>query len=177
VSAKRYDASNRGDSRCKMVGAGIPSLAKFRAQMCATDCGNPRRLERGLWQSASFRTRIAKNRIIVARIATDRSKNLKADCRRLDFTAATWARNMAICSPLESSLPRSYSCCGNPRPRNLANDRITAPAILHRQFPCLLRHKFLTFDFLGVRQTRGGLFRPKLLTVDRPYRDTIPLRV
>jgi hypothetical protein len=32
----------------KMAGAGIQSLAKFRAQMCAADCGNPRRLERGL---------------------------------------------------------------------------------------------------------------------------------
>jgi hypothetical protein len=48
------------------------------------------------------------------------------------------------------------------RTRNLANDRIPAPAIFHRQFPCLLRHKFLTRDFLSVRQIRGGLFRPKL---------------
>jgi hypothetical protein len=31
-----------------MVGAGIQSLAKFRAQMCAADCGNLRHLERGL---------------------------------------------------------------------------------------------------------------------------------
>jgi hypothetical protein len=31
-----------------MAGAGIQSLAKFRAQMCAADCGNPLRLERGL---------------------------------------------------------------------------------------------------------------------------------
>jgi hypothetical protein len=31
-----------------MAGAGFPSLAKFRVQMCATDCGNLRRLERGL---------------------------------------------------------------------------------------------------------------------------------
>jgi hypothetical protein len=49
-------------------------------------------------------------------------------------------------------------------PRNLANDRIPAPAILHRQFPCLLRQKLLTRDFLGVKQIRGGLFRPKLYT-------------
>jgi hypothetical protein len=28
----------------------------------------------------------------------------------------------------------------------------------------LLRHKMLTRDFLGVRQIRGGLFRPKLYT-------------
>jgi hypothetical protein len=101
-----------------MAGAGIQSLAKFRAQMCAADCGN---------------------RITVARIATDISLNLRADCHRLDLTAATWVRN-------------------------LANDRIPAPAIIHRQFPCLLRHKFLTRDFLAVRQIRGGLFRPKLYT-------------
>jgi hypothetical protein len=31
-----------------MAGAGIQSLAKFGAQMCAVDFGNPRRLERGL---------------------------------------------------------------------------------------------------------------------------------
>jgi hypothetical protein len=111
---------------------------------------------RGLWQSVAFRTRIAKNRITVKQIATDRSMNLRADCHRLDLTAATGARNLAIHSPLESGLPRSYSCCGNPR-------HLTAePAILHRQFPCLLRQKFLTCDFLDVRQIRGGLFRPKL---------------
>jgi hypothetical protein len=49
-------------------------------------------------------------------------------------------------------------------PRNLANDWIPAPAILHQQFPCLLRHKFLTHDVLGVIQIHGGLFRPKLYT-------------
>jgi hypothetical protein len=73
---------------------------------------------------------------------------------------------LAFRSMFESGLPRSYSCCGNPRiwPRSLANDRIPAPAILHQQFPCLLRHKFLPRDFLGVRHIRGGLFRPKLYT-------------
>jgi hypothetical protein len=121
---------------------------------------------RGLWQSAVFRTWIAKNRITVARIATDISMNLRADCHRLDLTAATWARNLAIRSPLESGLPRSIPIVAirGIWPRNLANDRIPAPAILHRQFPCLLRHKFLMCDFLGVRQICGGLFRPKLYT-------------
>jgi hypothetical protein len=38
----------QGDSQSKMAGAGIQSLAKFRAQMSAADCGNPRRLEHGL---------------------------------------------------------------------------------------------------------------------------------
>jgi hypothetical protein len=49
-------------------------------------------------------------------------------------------------------------------PRNLANDRIPAPAILHREFPCLKRHSFLPRDFPGVRQIRGGLVRPKQYT-------------
>jgi hypothetical protein len=54
-----------------MAGAGIQSLAKFRAQMCVADCGNPRRLEHGLPR-------------IELRIATDRSINLRVDCHRLD---------------------------------------------------------------------------------------------
>jgi hypothetical protein len=49
-------------------------------------------------------------------------------------------------------------------PWNLANDRIPAPAILHRQVSCLLRHKFLKRDSPGARYIRGGLFRPKLYT-------------
>jgi hypothetical protein len=49
-------------------------------------------------------------------------------------------------------------------PRNLANDQIPAHAILHQQFLCLVRHKFLTRDFRGVRQIHGGLFGPKLYT-------------
>jgi hypothetical protein len=51
--------------------------------------------------------------------------------------------------------------------RSLANEWIPVPAILHWQFPCLLHHKFLTHDFLGVRHIRGGLFRPKLYTNTR----------
>jgi hypothetical protein len=47
-------------------------------------------------------------------------------------------------------------------PWSLENERIPVPTILHRQFTCLLHHKFLTHNFLGVRQIRGGLFRPKV---------------
>jgi hypothetical protein len=118
-----------------------------------------------LWQFAAFRTRITKNRKTVARNATDRNMNLRADCHRLDLTAATWARNLAIRSPLEvcqEVIP--VVAIRGIWPQNLANDRIPALAILHRQFPCLLRHKFLKRNFLGVRQIRGGLFRPKLYT-------------
>jgi hypothetical protein len=59
-----------------MAGAGIQSLAKFRAQMCAADCGNLWCLER-------------EYRISVVRIATDKSMNLRADYHRLDLTVAT----------------------------------------------------------------------------------------
>jgi hypothetical protein len=64
---------------------------------------------------------------------------------------------------------------------SLARDWNPAPAILYRQFPCLLHHKFLTRDFLYVRLIRrGGMLRPKLCThmasVDTPSRDTIPLK-
>jgi hypothetical protein len=99
-------------------------------------------------------------------IATDRSMNLRGDCHRLDLTAATWAQNLAIRSPLESGCHEDslvVAICGI-WPQNLANDQTPAPAILHWQFPCLLCHKFLTHDFLGVRQICGKLFRPKLYT-------------
>jgi hypothetical protein len=45
-----------------MAGAGIQSLTKLRAQLCAADCGNTRHL-----------ARIAKNKITVARNATVKS--------------------------------------------------------------------------------------------------------
>jgi hypothetical protein len=120
----------------------------------------------GLWQSAAFRTRIAKNRKTVMQIATERSMNLRTDCHRLDLSAATWARNLAIRSPLESGLPRSYSCCGNLRHLTAEHSKWpnSSTAILHQQFPCLLCHKFLMRDFLGVRKIPSGLLRPKLYT-------------
>jgi hypothetical protein len=48
--------------------------------------------------------------------------------------------------------------------RHLAKDWIPAPAILDREPPCLLRHKFLTRDFPGVSPIHGELFRSKLYT-------------
>jgi hypothetical protein len=38
-----------------MAGAGIQSLAKSRAQMCAADCGHSRRLERALQSAVHLR--------------------------------------------------------------------------------------------------------------------------
>jgi hypothetical protein len=71
-----YDNSNRGILDVKWRGLDF-SLIAHSALKCA-----PR-----MWQSAAFRLRIAKNRITVARIATDRSMNLRADCHRPDLTA------------------------------------------------------------------------------------------
>jgi hypothetical protein len=104
--------------------------AKFRTQMCATDCGNPRQ-----------------------------------------STGLTWPRQPE-CGACQSAVHLG-AVCQEVIPvvairgiwlRNLANDRIPAPTILHQQFPCLLCHKCLMRDFLGVRQIRGGLFRPKQYT-------------
>jgi hypothetical protein len=72
--------------------------------------------------------------------------------------------------------------------RSLAYGRIPVPAILHRQFPCLLplTHKSLMRGFLGVRQIRYaadclGLNYTPIVSVDTPSldtpsRDTIHLR-
>jgi hypothetical protein len=155
-----------------MAGAGIQSLAP---------CSN---VYRGLWQPAEFRPRIATNKITVLRIDTDRSINLRADCHRPDLTACipgNLSKELSNPQSLESGLPRDIpvvAICGIWL-RNLSNERIPVPTIFHWLFPCLLHYKFLTRDFLGVRQICGGLFRPKLYTngllVDRPSRNTIPL--
>jgi hypothetical protein len=139
-----------------MAGAGIQSLAKFRTQMCAADCGNPRRLERRMprieWPSRGLpQTEVW----IWEWIATDLTWLWQPERR-------TWQSAFHLRAVCQEVIP-DVAICGI-WPRNWANDRIPAPAILHRQFPCLLRHKFLTCNFLGVRQLRGRLFRTKLYT-------------
>jgi hypothetical protein len=48
-AAKRYDASNMETLDVKWRELEfIQSFANLRAQMCAADCGNPRRLDSGL---------------------------------------------------------------------------------------------------------------------------------
>jgi hypothetical protein len=123
--------------RCKMAGAGIQSLAKFRAQMCATDCGNPRRLELGLpiipsrgWPQAEV--------WIWERIATGLTWPRQPE--RGTWQSAVHLR--AVCQEVIHVL-----AIRGIWPRNLANDRIPAPAILHRETPCLKRHIFLPRDF------------------------------
>jgi hypothetical protein len=125
----------------------------------------------GLWQTAVFRPRIAKKKIFVPQIATAKILNLRVDCQGVISVVANRGT-------LESGLPRGYSCLGKPRylTRNLANDRIPAPAILHRQFPSLSRHKFLLRDFPGVRPYAANcLGLNYTTTANIPSRDTIPL--
>jgi hypothetical protein len=56
--------------------------------------------------------------------------------------------------------------------RGTAKDWIPAPAILHREPPCLLCHKFLTHDFPGVSHIRGELFTVGLNYTPRASVDT-----
>jgi hypothetical protein len=114
----------------------------------------------------AFRTRIAKNRItacglpqtevwIWERIATGLTWLQQPEHR-------TWQSAVHLRAVCQEVIP--VVAIRGIWPRNLANDQIPAPAILHWQFPCLLCHKFLTQHFLGVRQIHSGLFRPKLYT-------------
>jgi hypothetical protein len=116
---------------------------QVRAQMCAADCGNPRRLERGLPQTEVW---------IWEQIATGLTWPRQPERR-------TWQSAVHLRAVCQEVIP--VIAIRGIWPRNY---RIPAPAILHRQFHCLLHHKFLTRDCLGVRQIRGGLFRPKLYT-------------
>jgi hypothetical protein len=142
-----------------MTGAGIQSFAKLRAQMCTAVCGNPRRLDRGL----------------------PRIENCTADCQRQKYQFESglpqvWPDRMYSWQPeggaWQSAFHLRTVCQGVISVvashgfwlRSLANERILVSPILHRQFLCLLRHTFLTYDFLCVRQILGGLFRPKLYT-------------
>jgi hypothetical protein len=65
-----------------MAGAGIQSLAKFRAKMCAADCGN---------------------KITVAGNATVKSLNLRVDCHRPDLTACIPGNMSAELGNLQST--------------------------------------------------------------------------
>jgi hypothetical protein len=96
-AAKRYDASNRGTLDVKW-----------------------QELEFSLLLSSALKCvlRIVTNKITLARIATVKSLNFRADCHMPYLTAcipATWARSLAIRSPIDNGLSRSYSCCANPR--------------------------------------------------------------
>jgi hypothetical protein len=48
--------------------------------------------------------------------------------------------------------------------RSLAIEWNPAPAIFHREAPCLMRRIFLMRDFTSLKLIRGILFGPKLYT-------------
>jgi hypothetical protein len=131
---KKLLSYKQGNCWCKMAGARIRSFAKFHGQI---------------------------PRIATAGIA-NRSQ---ADCQVLRSGCHSQVNPVAIRSQIYTSDCGNpcdgYSILGNPRSkhrglpqsaahiwaRNLARDWIPAPAILHRESPCLKRHIFLPRDF------------------------------
>jgi hypothetical protein len=149
-----------------MAGAGIQSLAKFRAQISAADCHEENN------HRADCHSHKSKFESGLPQAWSDRMYQYSGQPERGAWWFAVHMR--AVCQEVIAVVAiRSIIWL-----RNLTNDRIPVPAILHRPFPCLIRHSFLALEFLGVRQIRGGLFRPKLYTNGlswRPSGDTIPL--
>jgi hypothetical protein len=135
--------NKQGNCLCKMAGAGIRSFAKFRSQM-------PRIATTGIasWQTALKWTAECQPPLanilgkIWPRNATDRTVPL------LNFPRNATSR-ATVLSPWHSAV--------HIWARNLAKDWTPAPAILHQEPPCLLRHKFLTRDFPGVSPIHGEL--------------------
>jgi hypothetical protein len=96
-----------------------------------------------------------ENTVTILRIATVSSLNLRAACLRWASQSAVHLRTVCQgANPVVAN--RGIGA------RSLAWEWIPVPAILHRPFLILLSHKFLTRAFPGVRQIRGGLYRPKL---------------
>jgi hypothetical protein len=136
---KNLWSNKQGNCQCKMAGAEIRSFAKFRGQM-------PRIATTGItsWQTFLKWT---------------------ADCQVLRSGCSSQVKPVAIHSQIHTSVYGNpcygYSILGNPHSKrrgltqsaahiwaqNLARDWIPAPAILHRESPCLKRHIFLPSDF------------------------------
>jgi hypothetical protein len=126
---KNLGRNKQGNCRCKMVGAGIRSFAKFCGQMSQI-------ASTGItsWQTALKWT---------------------ADCQVPRSGCRGKVKPVAIRSQIHTSVcgsPHdSYSILGNPRSKrrglpksaahiwaqNLARDWIPAPAILHQESPCV----------------------------------------
>jgi hypothetical protein len=124
--------------------------------MWATDCGNPWRLGRGLPRTEYSSRGLPQTEVwIWERIAIGLTWSQQPE-------HGTWQSTVHLRAVCQEVIP--VVAIHGIWPQNLANDQIPAPAILHRQFPCLLCHKLLTRNFLGVRQIRGRLFRAKLYT-------------
>jgi hypothetical protein len=131
--------NKQGNCRCKMTGAGIRSFAKFCSQM-------PQITTTGItsWQTALKWT---------------------ADCQVPRSGCHGQVKPVAIRSQIHTSVCGNpcdgYSILDNPRSkrcglpqsvahiwaRNLTRDWIPAPAILHRESPCLKRPILLPRDF------------------------------
>jgi hypothetical protein len=148
--------NKRGNCRCKMAGAGFRSFAKFRGQM----------LRIATTGTTSWQT----------------SLKWTADCQVPRSGCRSQVKPVAIRTQIHTSVccnPRNGYCilgnlhskrCGLPQSaaliwaRNMARDWIPAPAILHRESPCLKRHIFLPRNFQSTKYLRGGLLRLKLNT-------------
>jgi hypothetical protein len=153
---KNLWCNKKGNCRCKIAGSGIWSFAKFRGQM-------PQIATTGItsWQTALKWT---------------------ADCQVQHSGCRGQVKPVAIRSQIHTSVCGNpcdgYSMLFNPRSkrrrlpqsaahiwaRNLARNWIPAPAILHRESPCLKHHIFLPRDFQSIKYLRGRLFRLKLNT-------------
>jgi hypothetical protein len=142
-----------------MAGSGFHSIAKLRAQIhnavladsgvfqadchrenCHTaDCYSQRsELESGMpkaWTARRVRIRPESG-------GWQSAVRLRADCQAIILIVA----NRGIGA------------------RSLANQWNPAPAILHREAPCLKRRIFLMRDFTSLKLIRGILFGPKLNT-------------
>jgi hypothetical protein len=139
-----------------MAGAGIRSFAMFRSHLTA-DCHN--------------RNNILANRSQMDCGMPTTTRQYTAECQLL---GKIWPRNATDGTvPLlnfpwnatnRATVLSPWHSAVHIWGRNLAKDWIPAPAISHREPPCLLRHKFLTRDFPGVSPICGELFRSKLYT-------------
>jgi hypothetical protein len=161
---KKLWCNKQGSCRCKMAGTGIQSFAKFRAQISA-ECHKPHdRLKPLAFHAQTYCGMPTTTRQYTAecqllgkiwpRNATDQTVLL------INFPRNATNRGIVL-SPWHSAV-RKLAFRGKIWTRNLAKDWIPVPPILHRQLPCLLRHKCLPRNFPDIRPICGELFRPKL---------------
>jgi hypothetical protein len=140
-------APRTGGRQCKMAGTGFHSVVASRAQMCTTDCGKPWYLDLRLpRRKYSYRGLPQPRFLIWERIA-----------KGLFLLWQTAVPLRAVCQGVIPVLANRGIWT-----QNATNDWIPVPSILHRQFPSLLRHKFLPRDFPGVKPLHSELIRPKL---------------
>jgi hypothetical protein len=164
----------QGSCRCKMAGTKIQSFAKFHAQMCAAEC-------QGLKTVARFVAFYRKFKSRTVRSVAFRSQILPRSWHSAVYWRVVVGIPQYVWARKAKGLRRSRGLWHSAEigAQNAKNDWIPVPAILHRQFLSLLRHKCLPRDFpdkdlyaancLGLNYTR-------MASVNTPSRDTIPLR-